>query len=270
MKLSIITINYNNAIGLKKTIESIVEQTYHEFEYIVIDGGSNDDSKKVILENQNNISDWCSEKDAGIYNAMNKGILKATGEYLLFLNSGDYLHDTTVLEEIVTTLSGEDIIYGDLLYIENGVKKDTCVYPSVLDLDYFLEYSLGHPASFIKKSLFQNSLYSETLKIVSDWEFFLKKIVLESVSYKHIDRVITDFDMGGISSQSIDLCNEEREWVMHKYFPGMLYDTLQSAAKMRKQPLYKLFCEISATHRFQYRIKPIINFLFRLNQCFSK
>ena len=86
MKLSIITINYNNAIGLKKTIESIVEQTYHEFEYIVIDGGSNDDSKKVILENQNNISDWCSEKDAGIYNAMNKGILKATGEYLLFLN----------------------------------------------------------------------------------------------------------------------------------------------------------------------------------------
>lgn len=270
MKLSVITINYNNAIGLKRTIDSLISQSYREYEYIVIDGGSDDGSKNIILESQNNISDWCSERDAGIYNAMNKGILRATGEYLLFLNSGDYLHDAAVLEEMVAALSGEDIIYGDLLYIENGEKKHVCVYPSVLDLDYFLEFSLGHPASFIKRSLFQNSLYSETLKIVSDWEFFLKKIVLEAVSYKHIDRVIADYDMGGISSQSIDLCNEERELVMHKYFPGMLYDALQAAARMRKQPLYKLFCELSATRRFQYRVQPIIKFLFRLNQHFSK
>ena len=93
MKLSIITINYNNAIGLEKTIKSLIEQSYQEYEYIVIDGASDDDSKAVILKNQSHISTWCSEKDTGVYNAMNKGILRSTGEYLLFLNSGDYLHD---------------------------------------------------------------------------------------------------------------------------------------------------------------------------------
>lgn len=269
MKLSIITINYNNAIGLNKTIESLIEQSYQEYEYIVIDGGSNDGSKEVILENKNHISTWCSEKDTGVYNAMNKGILRATGEYLLFLNSGDYLHDSKVLEEVISTLTGEDIIYGDLLYVDNGVKKEVCVYPAILDLYYFLEHSLGHPSSFLKRSLFQDSLYSENLKIVSDWEFFFKKIVLEEVSYKHINRTITAFGMGGISSQ-IDACNEERELVLHKFFPNMLCDALKSAAYMRKQPLYDVFNDLSKTRRFQYRIKPLIVFLLRLNRCFSR
>ena len=148
MKLSIITINYNNAIGLKKTIESLIEQSYQEYEYIVIDGGSDDGSKEVIWESLRYVSSWCSEKDTGVYNAMNKGIMRATGEYLLFLNSGDYLYDSTVLEDVTSTLSGEDIIYGDLLYVENGVEREVCVYPTTLNLDYFFEHSLGHPATF--------------------------------------------------------------------------------------------------------------------------
>lgn len=269
MKLSIITINYNNAIGLEKTIESLIEQSFQEYEYIVIDGGSDDDSKAVILKNQSHISTWCSEKDTGVYNAMNKGILRATGEYLLFLNSGDYLHDSKVLEEVILTLTGEDIIYGDLLYVYNGVKREVCVYPAILDFYYFLEHSLGHPSSFIKRNLFQDSLYSENLKIVSDWEFFLKKIVLEEASYKHIDRIITAFSMGGISSQ-IDACNEERELVLHKLFPNMLCDVLKSAMYMRKQPLYEVFNDLSKTRRFQNRIKPLIIFLLKLNRYFSR
>ena len=269
MKLSIITINYNNAIGLEKTIKSLIEQSYQEYEYIVIDGASDDDSKAVILKNQSHISTWCSEKDTGVYNAMNKGILRSTGEYLLFLNSGDYLHDSKVLEEVILTLTGEDIIYGDLLYVDNGVKREVCVYPAILDLYYFLEHSLGHPSSFIKRSLFQDSLYSENLKIVSYWEFFFKKIVLEEVSYKHIDRIITAFGVGGISSQ-IDACNEERELVLHKFFPNMLCDVLKSAMYMRKQPFYEVFNDLSKTRRFQNRIKPLIVFLLKLNRCFSR
>ena len=269
MKLSIITINYNNAIGLKKTIESLIEQSYQEYEYIVIDGGSDDGSKEVIWESLRYVSSWCSEKDTGVYNAMNKGIMRATGEYLLFLNSGDYLYDSTVLEDVTSTLSGEDIIYGDLLYVENGVEREVCVYPTTLNLDYFFEHSLGHPATFIKRSLFQDSLYSEDLKIVSDWEFFLKKIVLEEVSYRHISRTITAFGMGGISSQ-IDACNEERERVLRKFFPSMLRDALKAAAHMKKQPLYELFWELSNTRRFQHRIKPVIAFLVGLNKCFSR
>lgn len=95
-QISIITINYNNASGLEKTIRSVVEQTYNEYEYIIIDGASSDKSKEVIQEYQRYIDFWCSEKDSGIYNAMNKGIQKASGEYLLFLNSGDVLNNSAV------------------------------------------------------------------------------------------------------------------------------------------------------------------------------
>ena len=95
-QISIITINYNNASGLEKTIRSVVEQIYNEYEYIIIDGASSDKSKEVIQEYQRYIDFWCSEKDSGIYNAMNKGIQKASGEYLLFLNSGDVLNNSAV------------------------------------------------------------------------------------------------------------------------------------------------------------------------------
>ena len=99
-QISIITINYNNASGLEKTIRSVVEQIYNEYEYIIIDGASSDKSKEVIQEYQRYIDFWCSEKDSGIYNAMNKGIQKASGEYLLFLNSGDVLNNSAVLADI--------------------------------------------------------------------------------------------------------------------------------------------------------------------------
>lgn len=164
----------------------------------------------------------------------------------------------------------EDIIYGDLLFMDSAGKGEVFKYPNVLNIDYFLERSLGHPASFIKRSLFQDSLYSESFKIVSDWEFFVKKIVLEAVSYKHVERTISVFDTSGVSSQSLNLCNKEREQVLLHFFPGMLLDSLQSAAYIRKQPLYELFCELSATRRFQYRVKPFIAFLLKVNQLFSK
>lgn len=270
IKVSVITINYNNAEGLRKTIKSVAEQTFREYEYIVIDGGSDDGSKEIIAEHQNQLSYWCSEKDSGIYNAMNKGILKAKGDYLLFLNSGDCLHNSAVLEEVSGWLSGDDIIYGDLMYVGDGSVPTVYTYPDVLNIDYFLEHSLGHPASFIKRELFKDCLYAESLKIVSDWEFFVKKIVLEEVSYKHIAKTITDFDMGGISSRLVDVCNEERMLVLKRLFPGMVYDALQQAMYMRKQPLHELFCELSTTRRFQYRIKPLIAFLLRLNKCLSR
>lgn len=270
MKLSIITINYNNAEGLRKTIRSVAGQTSREYEYIVIDGGSDDGSKEIIIEHKDQMSYWCSEKDSGIYNAMNKGILKAKGDYLLFLNSGDCLHHPTVLEEVSALLSGEDIIYGDLLYVGNGSAATAYTYPEVLNIDYFLEHSLGHPASFIRRELFKDCLYNESLKIVSDWEFFVRKIVLEEVSYKHIATTITDFDMGGISTRLVDVCNEERMQVLKRLFPGMVYDALLQAMYMRKQPLHELFCELSTTRRFQYRIKPLIAFLLKLNKCFSR
>lgn len=233
MKLSVITINYNNAEGLAKTMDSVFRQRFSDFEYIVIDGGSTDGSKDLIVNNQDKIAYWCSEKDSGIYNAMNKGIREASGEYLLFLNSGDFLHDFAVLEDIHPFLSGEDIVYGDLLFVHGDGKEDLFVYPDVLSFEYFLERSLGHPAAFIKRALFGGCLYTETLKIVSDWEFFVKKIVLESCSYRHVERVISIFNMQGISSVSLSLCEEEKKYILQGIFPPMILDSLQLAACLK-------------------------------------
>ena len=119
--LSIITINRNNAAGLRKTIESVVSQTYTDFDYIIIDGASTDESVDVIKEYADRITYWVSEPDTGIYNAMNKGILKANGEYCLFLNSGDWLYDNDVLNDVFSISPTEDIVYGNDVFIGANV-----------------------------------------------------------------------------------------------------------------------------------------------------
>ena len=114
MKLSIITVNLNNCDGLQKTIDSVVSQTFKDFEWIVIDGGSTDGSKELIEQYADHFTYWVSEPDKGIYNAMNKGIRVAKGDYLQFLNSGDYLYDRTTLEKCLLPQNNADVIYGNL------------------------------------------------------------------------------------------------------------------------------------------------------------
>ena len=125
-KLSIITINYNNFEGLNRTLKSVINQNLKNFEYIVIDGGSTDGSKELIEKYADKISYWVSEPDRGIYHAMNKGIVKASGEYLLFMNSGDLFYNNFILNEVIDDISKYDLIYFDIL-IRDGNKE----YPKV-------------------------------------------------------------------------------------------------------------------------------------------
>lgn len=113
MRLSIITINYNNSIGLRKTIESVVSQTDNTFEYIIVDGGSSDGSVDIIKQYADKVSQWVSERDGGIYNAMNKGVRMAHGEYIMFLNSGDILYDNNVIGHVLPKLKA-DICVGNM------------------------------------------------------------------------------------------------------------------------------------------------------------
>lgn len=269
MKLiSIITINYNNASGLKETIRSVVNQTYNEYEYIIIDGASADESKDVIQEYQQSIDFWCSENDSGIYNAMNKGIQKSTGKYLLFLNSGDVLNDSAVLSDIHCFLKGEDFVYGDLFFMGEGGSGEKFVYPDELTVSYFLERSLGHPATFIRRELFQNCLYTESLKIVSDWEFFVKKIVLEGCSYRHVERTISIFDTNGVSSNSLE-CIKERELVLNKLFSPALREYFEEAEQLKKLPLLDVIQRLSKTRRLKKRIRPLLLFVLKVDNFFS-
>ncbi len=222
LKLSIITINYNNLPGLTVTIDSVLKQSYSNFEYIIIDGNSTDGSKELIEQYGTRFSYWVSEQDTGVYHAMNKGILKANGEYCLFLNSGDYLVHPEILHQLFTLPFQEDIVYGDLLLEDETKNRTLSKQPSVLTFEHFISSTLWHPVSFIKKSLFvKYGLYNEALKIVADYDFFLKTIIVNQVSYKYIPLPISVYNIHGISSakenEHIHLL--ERKKVLETYFP---------------------------------------------------
>lgn len=217
-KISIITINFNNLEGLKRTLESVVTQTWQEFEYIVIDGGSTDGSAAYIESQSDKIDYWVSEPDKGIYNAMNKGIAKATGEYLLFLNSGDHLYSNSVLEMNHNKINLEDFIYFNIRYIFIDYITISSK-PKILEELFFIFNTLPHPSTFIRRNLFfEIGNYDENLKIVSDWKFFLFAIHKYKCTSRKVDVILSDFYVGGISSD-IKLSNVERMLVLKEFNP---------------------------------------------------
>jgi glycosyltransferase involved in cell wall biosynthesis len=237
--ISIITINYDDAPGLERTIRSVAAQTYRGYEYIVIDGGSKDESKKVIEQLAVHISYWVSEPDKGVYNAMNKGIAKASGEYLLFLNSGDVLEDNDSLSRASKYLGNDDLVYFDLQVQQADGQRRLKTYPDQLDFRYFIFESLPHPGSFIRKTLFDAvGLYNESFKIASDWAFFLIAICKNQCRYKHVASTVSVFHLDGISSipGNQELIVAEKKQVLHEHFLPYknLYDELLQADGLRQ------------------------------------
>ncbi len=207
-KLSIITINYNNKSGLQATINSVLQQTFRAFEFIIIDGGSADGSVELIEQYTGELSVWVSEKDDGIFNAQNKGAARALGEYLLFLNSGDILADNAVLEFFVPKMLKQDLIYGDIV-LEKKEGRENLPMPDKLDVYYFMISSLAHPAVFIRRSFFERLKgYNETLELTADYEFFLRAVLVADATYKHYSRDVAVFNTDGLSS---DPKNHDRQ-----------------------------------------------------------
>ncbi|GGC32268.1 glycosyl transferase [Parapedobacter defluvii] len=224
-QLSIITVNLNNKEGLSKTLASIANQSCQDFEYIVIDGSSTDGSV-ALMQNTSFIDRWISEKDTGVYDAMNKGIALATGSYLLFLNSGDQLFDHTVIENAMPKLTGEAIIYGNLKQVWTDTYR-IHYFPEKLTFGHFLNQTIGHLSTFIRSDLFEKyGLYETEYKIVADWAFFTKVIVKENVSVKYIPDVVGTFDMNGMSSDPVNFeqINRERRQFLRKHFGRFLDD----------------------------------------------
>ncbi|MCB0414535.1 MAG: glycosyltransferase [Bdellovibrionales bacterium] len=219
-KISVVTICLNNKDGLKKTINSVIFQDYDNLELIIVDGGSTDGSKELLEEFNDSISYWVSEKDNGIYSAQNKGILYSTGDYILFLNSGDYLVDSQVVSDVVDEISGESVVYGDLL-IDYGDHQEKGISPNQITPRFMIKSTLWHPVSFIKSDLFRKyGLYDESFKIVGDYDFFLKVLIQGRESYKHLSRQVACFNTMGIGSSEkwFSLHEEERLISQKKYF----------------------------------------------------
>ncbi len=246
-KLSIVTINYNNKNGLEKTIESVINQTYQDFEYIIIDGGSTDGSKDIIKKYKARLTHWISEPDNGIYHAMNKGWKQANGEYFLFLNSGDYLYSPTIINVIIPFLTDIDVLYGDTLQ-DFGYKKKIENYPDDYSLYNLLYTSLPHQASFIHKRILEKlDGYDESFRIISDWLLFFRGIIELNIEFKKIKEIISVFDMHGISN-TLPIIEEEKNSAINKYHPFILkefknykelrYYKLSKAIKLTKNLLH--------------------------------
>ena len=256
-QLSIITINYNNALGLEKTMQSVNNQTWNAFEHIVVDGNSTDDSLEVIKSfNYNNLK-YISEPDLGIYNAMNKGIEKATGKYLLFLNSGDLLENENTLENVHHYFESDCSILAGNIIFEEDAKSRLREHPEVITFSYLVGNAISHPSTFINRDLFSKyGNYDESFKVVSDWAFFVKVLGLNNESFKKIPKVITVFDTKGVSSKKENLNEiyQEREKVLQSYFPRIFNNE-------NDRYIFNKF--ISADKRFEYLKKLEDYSLFR-------
>ena len=226
MKLSIITINFNDHAGLDKTIQSVINQTFRDFEYIVIDGASTDGSVDVIKKYADKLTHWVSEPDTGIYNAMNKGTRIAQGEYCLYLNSGDFLAADDVLEKVFNYNFSEDIVS---CICNNFDEKHEWlkVPPKDVSLFTFVGGSLPHPTSLIKRELL-NRLggYNESYRIISDWCFFLDAVILHHCSYRTLDVVLSKFNSLGISTTSGYLEDSKKIEYLNEKFPRIINDYL--------------------------------------------
>lgn len=261
--LSIITVNFNNNKGLIKTLESIKKQDFPSYEHIIIDANSTDGSKESICKYEKestHLTYWSSEPDKGIYDGMNKGIEKAKGKYLYFLNSGDSL-----VENILQKVSFDETryIYGNIRFI-GGRKNKEEKAPDKADLVFFLTKSLPHQACFIHKSLFENQRYDINYKITADWIHSIQCIIFNECSYKHIPLIIAEYDQNGVSSDYQRSQDERSKWLKANIsFP--LYEAFKELSELQQSAFRDVIPILNKTHKFQKRAKKIVMFLYKIN-----
>lgn len=213
-RISVITVNYNNLRGLRRTMESVMAQTYTELEYLVVDGGSTDGSVGLIRQYADRLSYWVSEKDGGIYDAMNKGLAKATGEYCIFLNSGDsFCHPSTIMDVFGHGNRMADLLVGRQKFLSD--KGEISISPKLrleeLDICYFLSSTLPHQATFIKRALLQElGGYDVSYPVSADWVFWIKAVVESRCKVQMTPYAVSYMEEGGTSSD-MDKCHRDME-----------------------------------------------------------
>lgn len=264
MKLSVITINYNNATGLERTIKSIINQSPKNFEYIIIDGLSTDRSSEVINLYKEKIDHIIIEKDTGIYNAMNKGIQIASGEYILFINSGDELYNDQTLKNCYSFLHTYDFLSGNTLCISPKGKRKMWKSPQILTSYLLMRYSLSHQSTFIRAKLLKDRPYKEDLRIVSDWEQMIFELLINDASYSYINQTISIFYEDGISRNNKNLNEKERKQVLNNYFSERIQKDILGRTKLNEiinhvPPYSKLYTYILISIRL---IRKVYNILY--------
>lgn len=252
-KLSIITICYNEP-NLEKTCQSIVNQTWQDFEWIVIDGGSNQETQKIWDKYKYRINKFISEPDNGRYNAMNKGIKLAKGKYLNFMNAGDSFFYDSVLENI---FMGKDYNSGVLYGFEYW--PDSCFIlklPEKLTKEFFIEETLRHQACFIKKELFEAfGLYDENIQISADYEKWLN-FIFNNVEFQRLPFIVDTFKFNGCSSDKkcLSILSKEKYSIINKYFSEYEIDNYIQQNKIIKLSFLEKIFSVKNTKTKIYKI----------------
>lgn len=244
MKISIITVSYNSSLTISRTIESVLSQKNVDLEYVIVDGASKDGTVDIIRQyaEKNPCIKWISEKDNGIYDAMNKGIGLATGKVIGILNSDDYYAGDTVLEEIVKTFCDDNTLescYGNLLYVKN--KKPYRYWKAGKPRSFINGWMPPHPAFFVRKVVYEKyGVFRLDCGTAADYELMLRFLERYKISSTWVNKVITHMAAGGASNSGIEsrinaYKNDEMAWGINNLKPTCL--TLQ-LKKLRKIPQY--------------------------------
>ncbi len=271
--LSIVTVNYNNAAGLLATIESVVAQQQTEVEFLVIDGGSTDESLQHIKANAKYIHLYCSEPDKGVYDAMNKGIALARGHYIIFLNSGDTFYNAQVLKTVWPALQTKTVpvLYGKPnLVFNNGRQEVLESQPETMNLSFLMNSTLNHQSAFILKAcLIEYGCYHLNYKYVADYEFFLKVYLKQANAFEALPHVIANYKLDGMSSKPENTLaiQHERQLIQLQFFTAeviaMFHQQFQLAqhpfywtmsSSIRKRPVYYVLNALTKLRRLIYRL----------------
>lgn len=257
MKVSIVTVNKNNGVGLQKTINSVHNQTYKDFEFIVIDGDSSDDSKDIIKANKDIITVSISEPDAGIYDAMNKSLSMCHGDYVIFMNSGDCFYDANTLQNVFSTNSMSDVIYGDVYFDELSFANK-----NIHSLqDFYCRSPFCHQGVFTRTDLANTLKFDINYRIVADWIMFLQLFV-RGYSFQYVPIVVARCESGGISSDYTKN-TEERLRFLSSLYPSYILKDYQELQRIKSGVLWNYYQRLEKTKKIKYYVLKLLQ-LFQI------
>lgn len=237
-RLTIITICYNDRAGLERTFASVFAQTENAFKYIVVDGGSTDGSVDLIKTHEGRITKWVSDKDEGIYDALNKGWQMAGTEFVLFLNAGDTLVGTDVIQRVLPTLTGDlDIAYGDAELVLNGAVIGIKTHPRTITSAYLIKETIAHQAQFIRKSVLEKlGGYDLKYKLAADYAFLAELFWKHEPRSRYLGFMVCAFDRSGHSSLSMNekAVAEERKAIQRRYAPAFWFHLYHTYAAFNR------------------------------------
>jgi glycosyltransferase involved in cell wall biosynthesis len=208
MRISIITVTYNSAATLQHTLESVNNQDYPDIEHVLVDGGSTDETVSII-QSYPHVAQWVSEKDRGLYDAINKGIQMATGDVIGILNSDDFFPGNHIVTQIANSFEQNNVsaVYGDIAFVKPGkLEKIVRLYSSrkFTPRRFGYGYMPAHPSFYVRKSCYDSlGLYKLDYKIAADYELLMRFIFKNGISYAYIPEILVYMRTGGVSNKNL-------------------------------------------------------------------